>query len=192
MQKFVFCSGFGFNHNFWKHLISFFENKQYLYLDDNLNVDGDLIGIGHSLGMVKLINSGIKFQRMIGLNAFTNFLGNNEKLRRRRMHELNMFESELMRNPQLTMQKFYERCGYLSNSNEIKNLNLLDLKFLKMSVIASENTLIITSDNDTIVPLELIQDNFSDNQIKIIKNAKHMLGYTEAAIVYKEIMNFLE
>ena len=69
---FVFCHGFGFDATFWDPLRPYFAGTNAIYLDlgyfdkpfMTLYPDDstDFIGIGHSLGLKKLMSLNIRFK----------------------------------------------------------------------------------------------------------------------------------
>ena len=165
---FILANGFGFDNEFWK-LCQFFLKQNHKFLSDiNINTykfekNKKFIGIGHSLGFIKLLRSGINFSQIIGLNAFSNFLGNCAKIREKRSAELNTFEKMFRLNPRKTLLGFYKKCG----CNYSPAINLVeaakDFDLLRAEIIFSENIpiTILASTNDPVVPQEIITDNFS-------------------------------
>lgn len=208
---FVFCHGFGFDATFWDPLRPFFAEMDTVYLDlgyfneGNLNEDSyqstDFIGIGHSLGLTKLIQSNIPFKRLVGLHGFTNFLGSNTLLRRRRQRELMHLTQQFKASPELTLSQFYQRAGVGFNipvAGVVNQTRLLDdLALLAQSVSVPDDVplLILGSNDDKIVPPELIEDNFGvcpHVTISLVNQTQHGLGYLKPDVVHQHIMNFLE
>lgn len=209
-KHFVFCHGFGFDRNFWTNLASYFAHETCTYMDlgyfgqSNYKLTntsgGQLIGIGHSIGLIKLLNLNIKFDYLIALNSFINFLGNDELLRDKRTIELAALKHQFIKNTVPTMQKFYKRCGVSFQPNYIENINIT--KFLEDFTILAKSfdlykdtpTLIIGAKDDIIIPPKILHDNFSSYQnvqVKIIDNGKHSLGFTQTAYVASQIMSFI-
>ena len=212
MINFVFCHGFAFNQNFWCNLTQYFAGEKCTYLDSEYynspsspiteNKD-KIIAIGHSLGLLKLLCSGIKFDYIIGLNGFINFLGNDPCLQKKRRVELETLKQNFIKNPLLTLKSFYKRCGVPSFLSQIDNKKinldtmLMDLHLLNSNINLPTNipVLILGSEDDKIVPPALIYDNFdhySNAEINITNKGKHGLGYLEEAYIYKKIMSFID
>lgn len=211
MTHFVFCHGFGFNNYFWEYLAPFFARENCSFIDLGyfnqpsplLDFHGQkIIGIGHSLGLSKLIGLYENFECLIGLNGFINFLGNNQVLRKRRQLELKILEQSFIKNRENALKNFYNRCGvsglnsHCTMSDLNLNLVLSDLKFLNNpSYLPSIPTLILASNDDPIVTKELIGDNFFNHpniELDIINHAKHGLGFIKSLEVYERVMSFLD
>lgn len=212
MRHFIFCHGFGFDHDFWNNLVPYFAQEKYTYLDhEYLNKptsfisenQEQIIGIGHSLGLLKLLQFYKNFDCLIGLNGFVNFLGNDLYLKNKRYLELELLKQHLIKNPIATLRAFYNRCGIPSFINKINkeelNLDLmlseLELLTLNLTPPASTPMLIITSKNDEIVPVEVVYDNFlpyPNAKLVVTDCGQHGLGFLEEHYVYKEIMSFID
>lgn len=212
MRHFIFCHGFGFDHDFWNNLVPYFAQEKYTYLDQRcLNQPTTfitkhqerVIGIGHSLGLLKLLQFYNNFDCLIGLNSFVNFLGNDLCLKNKRYFELELLKQHLINNPIATLRAFYHRCGTPSFIDKINretldlDLMLSDLELLTLNLTppASTPMLIITSKNDEIVPLKVVYDNFlpyPNTKIVVTNHGQHGLGFLEEYYVYKEIMSFID
>ncbi len=216
MKHFIFYHGFGFSKNFWKNLSVYFINEKCTYLDSGyfnhqynyddyfkLDLINDkntkLIGIGHSLGFIKLLNLNIKFDYIIGLNSFIQFLGNNPLIRKKREKELKALKINLINSPKETMKNFYQKCGVPDDIENLDNLNLTtlinDLGYLSKTInfILPDNTLILGAKDDVIVPSSLLYDNFNqfnNVKIKLMENGKHSLGFLEDRYLSDIIINF--
>ena len=210
-RYFIFCHGFGYESTFWDNLRPFFFSDTCIFLDlgyfgskrDELKIPPftQVIGIGHSLGFMKLLNSNVKFDYIIGLNAFTNFLGNDLDLRRTRTLELERLGENLLKSTIYTLKRFYLRCGVSSPNKDLSDICLErlidDLEFLKSESNLPEDSklLIIGSEDDVIVPKELVLDNFErfgrDIELKFFPNGSHALGLLNSKSVYETIEGFI-
>ena len=212
-KHFVFCHGFGFDKDFWKNLAPYFAQEQCTYLDlgyfasnphhfSHSNNASQLltIGIGHSLGLTKLLQSGQQFDYLIGLNSFINFLGNNADLRKKREVELALLTRHFIKSPLNTMHNFYQRCGVAAEVGKIEKINtaiaINDLQFLKQSFDVPPNipTLIIGAYDDVIIPTALLHDNFAHYPnvvVQIIANGMHALGLLHADLISQKIKSFV-
>lgn len=206
-QCFVFCHGFGFDATFWNPLRPYFIGADTIYLDlgyfDNpcmlIHADDavDFIGIGHSLGLMKLMSLGIKFKCLVGLHGFIHFLGFDQQLYRRRERELMHLIKQFTRSPEATLMAFYQRTGVpwdLATRNAFNQTPLLkDLRSLAHPMQSNVQLLVLGSNDDKITPPELIEDNFSHHThvtIHILNHAQHGLGYLKPDVVYKKIRAF--
>ncbi len=202
---FIFCHGWGFNYTFFKFLIDeYFSNVTCYCLDlgyfgkKNLNLPNQnnvYIGIGHSLGFIKLISLNIEFKAIIGIQAFTNFLGFNLDLHKRRKFELNAMIRQFQINPIDTLMSFHKRCGTDYNiSNHFNTVQLMkDLQSLTtVHALPNIPILILGAMNDIVVPVELIYDNFgNDFKVTVFNKGYHCLGLYERNFVYQQIVSFL-
>ncbi len=215
-KLFIFQHGWGFDKNFWQNIMPYFKDEQCIFLDrgyfgnssplEDLPNNHLYIGIGHSLGFVKLLNniSNIKFDYLIGLNSFINFLGSEPKLQSLRKKEIALIKQGIKHNCLKTLEDFYQRCSLKfddKNYNEINNDLLvrdLDMLLTNYSLPNQTHTLIVNSKNDKIIPETIFLDNFNqykDKQATIyletLENGKHGLGYLHAKLIYNKIINFV-
>lgn len=210
MIQFVFCHGFGYDLHYFNHLAPYFAQYECYFIDlGYFNKPIKLpklkkhktIAIGHSFGLVKLVQMFENFDSLIGLGSFSNFLGQDQTLREIRQRELRSLQLSFMKNPISTLTNFYSRCGvaeYIDRANNSKlNLDLIlaDIELLTTNyTLPNVATLILTSDDDPIVPKSIILDNFSKQahvHIESITGLKHSYGYTQPFEVYKKIIRFL-
>jgi pimeloyl-[acyl-carrier protein] methyl ester esterase len=211
MKKcFVFCHGFGFDNTFWKNLAPYFSYESCLYidlgysgnkriLDFALSSEIELVGIGHSLGLIKLLSCNIKFKYLIGLNGFINFLGFKQEIRTTREVILNKLVNSFATWPVNTMLSFYKNCGLVAENEKISRLktNLLmkdlEMLFFRFSLPPEVPVLIIGAKDDIIVPPSIIDDNFQkDVVVSMFDKGAHGLGFFEAENVFNEISRFIK
>lgn len=214
----VFCHGFGFDSDFWCNLAPYFKEHDCFFFDlgyfsaketiiaPNFK-DYQVVAVGHSLGVLKLLKFSSDFKAIISLQGFTNFLGNDPKLHKKRQQEWQQMRTAFNYDPKATMLKFYSRVFNGSN-NELRQklaakIDLMNIKKLSLDlddlIIPSEakfnHMLSIASLDDQIVPPILITDNFaSSNKVKIVtyNSGGHLLGLVESGLVAQEIKNFLD
>lgn len=210
MNYFVFCHGFGFNPHFWSRIAPYFsaENCCFInlgYFNESSyepQITGDkIIGIGHSMGLSKLLGMSYSFDYLIGLNSFINFLGSDERVRKQRMAALKALRSSFLKAPDMTLQQFYTRCGAaaLLETTDFSNLSvdslLSDFTWLEKSYeLPAVPTLILSAADDIIVPHNITVDNFSryDNvTLETFSDGGHALGFTKPFAVYEKIMRFV-
>ncbi|AWD33115.1 putative BioH-like alpha-beta hydrolase family protein [Candidatus Fokinia solitaria] len=207
---FVFCHGFGFDASFWDKIAPCFSKEKCTFIDlgyfrrpshFNIPHDEKIIGIGHSLGLLKLLELHKNFERLIALNGFRNFLGFHPILRREREKELKMLENKFRTDPMIALDLFYSRCSTsllikCPNKEDLNSdLMCTELNLLRSTIVLpSVPTLVLASDNDMVVPPQVIHDNFSNTNIKldVIDNGEHILGLASPLAVYEKIMKFLD
>ena len=207
---FVFCHGFGLDSSYWAYLRPYFVQEKTVYLDLGyfgqeqmtlfFDASLDYIGIGHSLGLMKLMSLNIPFKALIGLHGFLDFLGLNACLHRHRTLELAHLTRHVVRSPGVALSQFYQRAGLTFDGlvngpiNQKKLLDDLDSLLTSRAIPPSIPMLILGSSDDKIVPPALIEDNFSHHpqvRIEILNQAKHGLGYLKSEVVYQKIMRFI-
>ena len=210
MTHFVFCHGFGFDTQFWERIAPYFSQEKCSFIDlgyFNNQMDYQylhnqrIIGIGHSIGLSKLVSMYNNFDYRIGLNSFINFLGSDQIGRKKRQKELNALRLSFLKDPDSAIRNFYIRCDIeeLIECTDFSNLNrdliLSEFEWLQKEYKLPEiPTLILRSNDDLVVPHAITSDNFSKQQyIKIdsIMNGGHALGFRKPLEVYRKIMSFL-
>ena len=210
MTHFVFCHGFGFDTQFWERIAPYFSQEKCSFIDlgyFNNQMDYQylhnqrIIGIGHSIGLSKLVSMYNNFDYLIGLNSFINFLGSDQIGRKKRQKELNALRLSFLKDPDSAIRNFYIRCDIeeLIECTDFSNLNrdliLSEFEWLQKEYKLPEvPTLILSSNDDLVVPYTITSDNFSKQQyIKIdsIMNGGHALGFRKPLEVYRKIMSFL-
>lgn len=210
MTHFVFCHGFGFDTQFWERIAPYFSQEKCSFIDlgyfgnrvDNTYLCNQrVIGIGHSVGLSKLISMYSNFDYLIGLNSFVNFLGSDQVERKKRQKELNALRLSFLKDPDSAIKNFYIRCDIeeLIECTDFSSLNrdliLSEFGWLQKEYKLPEvPTLILSSNDDLVVPHAITSDNFSKQQyIKIdsIMNGGHALGFRKPLEVYRKIMSFL-
>lgn len=211
MTHFVFCHGFGFDTNFWERIVPYFSQEKCSFIDlgyfnnrtENHYLHNQaIIGIGHSIGLSKLVSIYSNFDCIIGLNSFVNFLGSDQAIYQKRQTELKALRLSFLKDADTTLRNFYLRCGAaeLIEGNDFFNLDLdlilSDLQWLQKEYKLPEvPTLILSSDDDIVVPHSITSDNFSKQswvkQDGII-DAGHALGFRKPVEVYEKIMSFLD
>lgn len=214
-RLFIFCHGFGFDKSFWDNMHPYYADKSCLFLDlgyfgpEDVTLDiplniprgTEVIGVGHSVGFLKLLKLDIKFDFLIGLNSFTNFLGSHLELRHIRGLELESLKRSLMKSPNSTLERFYLRCGAQSfkrASPDIYLSKLLDdLELLQSDTTLPKHVkiLILGSEDDIVVPKSVVQESFfnreDDVSLKFLSSGSHALGLLNSQRVYEAIEVFL-
>ncbi len=234
-QCIVFCHGWAGNVSFWANLKPFFDAENintinFKYLDlgyfgnnhlikscsyNNLstyvqqNKQLHFIGVGHSIGLIKLLSLNIEFKALIGLQSFINFLGNDRLLNKQRKLEWLSLKQQFNHNSLDTLKNFYQlanleptfikdllnkknQCYYLNKNLLIQDLELLSVNFALHNNIP---VLIVGAIDDVIVPPELIFDNFAhlkNVKIDMLNTGRHSVGYRSAELIYQKIKFFLQ
>ncbi len=212
MVGFIFCHGWGFTQDFWRPLLPYFQDHPYICWDlgyfgpsscsmPDLTAHPNWVGVGHSLGMIKLLEHAHLFKALIGLQGFTNFLGSHRTVSKVRKKELAALKHAFYRSPEATLKEFYQRCGISSEEISLKHVQhdvlYRDLESLSLdyySILPHYPMLIMGSENDPIVPPTLIEDNFSSQKnvsLAMHSHGHHALGWHETPFVSHTIKNFL-
>lgn len=208
----VLCHGFGFDSDYWDHLIPYFSNYQIFNM--NLGYYGKktsslppmtsqkTIGIGHSLGFLKLAQLNYEFDLLVGLNPFLNFMGRQKEIRRRRQLEFNMLKSNLKSSPEKTLEDFHMRCGAPFEKAKFEHLSLRDLT-QDLDFISYEHPLpkakeifLLASEDDPVVPKVITEDlmrpAFSHLKVEFLKTGSHALGCLNPDLVQKKIKGYFD
>lgn len=189
-MTYLLAHGFGFDNSYWQNLIPILD-AEYEFFDRNIDLRKEYIGIGHSLGFLKLNNSGIKFKALICLQGFLNFCGNNSE----RIENLNRMIELCLKNPKNLLKFFYRLCGYNGKiPKDISAISLIkDLEMMKGSYFhCGARTLVIGSNSDKVVEKNIIENDFKNfAQIKYINDVNHTLGYSRSQEIFEAIHSFL-
>ena len=206
MLGFIFCHGWGYDPSFWNNLKPYFKNHPCIFWDLGYFNSSDLreteissikwVGIGHSLGFLKLLNCSIDWYKLVGLQGFINFQGNSSSLNKKRSRDFLRLQNNFEVDPNTTLSNFHKICGNMrpAYSKINKQTMLDDLVFLNTIYTLKKHCLIIGSDDDLIVTKELIEDNFAQYmQVKIVMHNKglHNLGFNEPEFVKNTIFDFV-
>ena len=196
MKNYLLAHGFGFTNDYWQNLVPQLNGNIHFLSDPNLDKEKTYIGIGHSLGFLKLNNSGLKFEALVALQGFLNFCGSSVRMQKIREAGIAKVRDRVLTNKNESLRQFRTFCGY---DKEVKTdipLQIL-LDELKMMENRYEHcgvkTLVIGSADDVIVPMSIINDNFSklsNTTILQLDYAKHALGYIKSQIVVEKIREF--
>lgn len=193
MTHLIFCHGFGYSPHYWSNLTPLLPDFTSHQMD--LGYYGDLvtpqipkdtpvIGVGHSLGLLKLMQQPYNFTALIGLNGFVNFLGNDPFINQKRTLELDAFELLIKTAPKMALSFFHKRCGVVDSGHNLnKNRLLEDITVLRQPVAVPQNLTIVATLDDIVCPPDLIQDNFAPNQIYMLESGGHGLGSNHPDVI---------
>lgn len=196
MKNYLLSHGFGFTNEYWKNLIPSLDGKVYFLDNKNIDRSKSYIGIGHSIGFLKLNNSNLNFESLICLQGFLDFCGKTERMRAIRIQKLKKITNEIQVDKIGSLAKFRLACGYDQQITEDLPLNELleDLSIMENAYKhCGVRTLVIGSIEDMIVPMSIIDDNFKDfNNISIIKTTGigHSLGYNKIDLILEKMNEF--
>ena len=195
MKNYLLAHGFGFTNDYWQNLVPQLNGNIHFFGDPNLDKEKTYIGIGHSLGFLKLNNSGLKFEALVALQGFLNFCGSSVRMQKIREAGIAKVRDRVLTNKNESLRQFRTFCGY---DKEVKTnipLQIL-LDELKMMENRYEHcgvkTLVIGSADDVIVPMSIINDNFSnlkDVTILQLNTGRHALGYLHPVLIAKNILS---
>ena len=203
---FVFCHGWGYSPKYWEKLIPLFKDANTYNINlgyygerdfDISKIPENSIAVGHSLGFKKLCEHADKFQALISIQGFTSFLGYDDNLNKTRRKEAMAFAKSVRKSPLETLSYFQESAGV--QIEDYNNLNVepltLDLNDLIVeSTPVTKPTLVLGSENDTVVPKKLLFDNYAriaSARLKFYTECRHCLGYLEPEDVYSDIISFI-
>ncbi|MGL9732871.1 MAG: hypothetical protein ACR5KW_02500 [Wolbachia sp.] len=180
--RFVFCHDWGFFYKIFQSFINkyFFQVLCYCldldyYEKINLNLlENNTFIIGYSLGLIKSASLNVKFNVLIVIQDFINFLGFNLFLHKKRKLELKAMIQHFQMDLIDILIFFHKKCGlnYNSFNRLIKQKLMQDLELLiTIYQLQYIPLLILGITNDTIVSRELIYDNFNKD-VKIVMHSR--------------------
>lgn len=197
-MRYLLCHGFGFSNGYWDNLLPYLDGEYEFWRDNFIVREGQAyVGIGHSLGFLKLNNSGIKFKALIGIQSFLNFCGNDPVRRKRLQKNLDRMIMQCKRDRDRLLEFFYSLCGYTGAGYTGLNRELLIADLLLMKNRYEHcgcPTLIIGSAGDAVVENWILQDDFaghSNIKLRYIDHDHHTLGFDRPNEVFELIKGFL-
>ncbi len=198
MTQLLLCHGFSYSSDYWVNLIPHLPEFTIQHLTDSITpeIHEPVIGVGHSLGLIKLMQLKIPYQALIGLNAFVNFLGTDPQLKKRRSLELKVFENLVKTNSKLAINSFHNRCGVsLEQSYSRQDQLIAELDLFRTAFPVPDRLTIVGAQDDIVCPPEILYDNFSPEHIIMLESGGHGLGYKHAeeiASIIKRKNNVLD
>lgn len=218
--NYLFCHGFGFSDDYWDGFVQLLEhfsgedNCSCEFFDAKFTPDKntEYIGIGHSVGFLKLNNfkrqnPKMRMKALVGLQGFLDFCGSDPAKRKTRIENLDKMIRVFGKNPENALRFFWRACGYPTEGTAIptnlsKNELIADLELMKCSFAhCSVPTLIIGSFEDTIVEPCVLFDNFCSSylkeaqnilQLSVINGVNHTLGFSKPTETLGIIQTFLK
>ena len=199
---FVFHHGFLMDKNYWQNILPYFKGEQYILLDAGYYgqkveahpEDGiEYIGVGHSLGVIKLLQTGFKFKHIIGLNSFLHFCPKHGD-------QLAQFYKNFAKNKLTAVKMFWRTSGikYVLKSIHKLKLDVLsgDAALLKQNFKSAElpPSLFISSTNDPVITPSMTHYNFDAMQnvkLLMLADGAHVLGYVKPEVIYRHIIEFI-
>jgi pimeloyl-[acyl-carrier protein] methyl ester esterase len=222
---FVLMHGWGSNADYWQNLIQHLDRNDYflyeqgyffssgnnqtsrndLYNFIEKHKDDQIIGIGHSIGFIKLLETNIDFDYIFGLQSFTNFLGSDSTLKFVTENFKNFMSKFITNTSQALKESYISSRIYeyfdeaLFGENNINySLLMKDLQSLKENKSyllnkISDNYHIFGTHDDLVVPSFIIKDNFPENKITFLDiNSGHSLGIFHSELISQEIFKKLQ
>lgn len=225
IPTYLLSHGFGFNDSYWDNFIRYLEqhnqakasaNKasiNYEFFSEDFKPDNqkEYIGIGHSIGFLKLNNFKLKHPEMnlsalIGLQGFLNLCGSDPEQKKLRQKNLDRMIKIFSKDLLSSLIFFYGICGYPTDKSIPADLSedklMEDLELMKSAFeFCSVPTLIIGSQDDVVIDRNILQDNFGKLldggsvptvQLRFINGVGHTLGFSEPKEVFEMIQKFLK
>ena len=121
---FILMHGWGSNSDYWQNLVQhldgndyfiyeqgYFANKESSKIEDlhkfvENHSNDKIVGIGHSIGFIKLLETEVEFDYIFGLQSFVNFLGSGSTLKILSANFQN-FISEFLKNQAQMLKDYY-------------------------------------------------------------------------------------
>ncbi len=217
---FVLMHGWGSTGDYWQNLTPLLQDNDYFVYElgyfNNINqtssqdlqnfIDshqGDkIIGIGHSVGFIKLLEQNVNFDYVFGVQSFVNFLPIEQM-----QTNFSDFVEQCKGDPIKTLTELYQRSDiydyfakYLENDGEHVNAALVvqdlqDLAINKSYLLdkIQNNYYIFGTEDDVAVPPLTINNNFPKDHVKFLDvEAGHGLGIKYADLLANEIFAVLK
>ncbi len=195
MKNYLLAHGFGFTNDYWRKLTPLLGGEIYFFDSPDLDSSKTYIGIGHSLGFLKLNNSGLKFETLVALQGFLNYCGSSGRMRKIREIALQKMRNKIIENKNESLRQFRIFCGYDAPITTDTALQMLlsELEMMEHSYQhCGVKTLVIGSADDLIVPMSIINDNFANlNDVTILQldSGRHALGYLYPKLIARKILD---
>lgn len=142
-----------------------------------MDLDKPIIGIGHSLGLAKLLDLKLPFKALVSLAGFTHFCQSKAFQAGTPPRILARMQAKFSLNPEQVLADFYASCGYTGPLSVAApmNLELLQHDLCRLMTLAVDlpeiPLLAIAAESDQVCPLPSQQAQF--NQITIIQGNHH-------------------
>lgn len=208
IYQIVWSHGWGFNADFFTPLCQALPKFHHNILDwgyfgkphiPTLDLHKPIIGIGHSLGLAKLLDLKLPFTALVSLAGFTHFCQSRAFQAGTPLRVLARMEEKFILNPQQVLADFYVSCGYKAFPFVAQPLNLQllqqDLSQLRtLSIDLPKIPLLaIAGKSDRVCPLSQQQAQF--DPITIIQGAHHFpqVNPVQTALLIQQFLkkNFL-
>lgn len=194
MIHFVLAHGFGFTDDYWRNLRPLLPGTCSMLGQPlpPLGASDIRVGVGHSLGFIHLIRSGFSFNLLVGLQTFLNFCGTGEE-RQARLSQVDAMIRLFRRDASHALAQFYQACGYHSKQSQRANAETLIRHLGELKEVCSlprSPALIVATRKDPIVPIHLVEENFSNSSAKLIcleEISHHSFGFLEASLAARLI-----
>ena len=190
--SYTFMHGFGCDSSFWDRILPLFSfpyivwDRGYYYSPCTDSINSTIrIGVGHSLGLIHLLESDISFDIYVGLQSFIDFIGGYSE----RKDQLNRMKIHLQNAPQQTLQYFCRRCGF-PYPDKNPDMNQIYIDYEKLyhryeHMIEGKTIYLCSTEDDVVVPYQITQKNFPKISIYKAPPAKHALGYLQSNYIVK-------
>ena len=110
MKNYLLAHGFGFTNDYWQNLVPQLNGNIHFLSDPNLDKEKTYIGIGHSLGFLKLNNSGLKFEALVALQGFLNYCGSSVRMQKIREAGIAKVRDRVLTNKNESLRQFRTFC----------------------------------------------------------------------------------
>lgn len=216
----VLCHGWGMSPDYWQPLLEHFPNTPTFvwdcgyYAPDSLAVIKPLpssdtsnthwLAVGHSFGVVQMLQSGFAFDGIIGLQSFLNFLGDDTTVASQKKG-LSVMQKQFEKDPEALMKGFYKSCqlpeAFQPDAKQANAARLgVDLAALETDYSSLAETygdlpsLWLASENDAIVPPAVVSATVTEwpglADLKTYSRGGHALHCHHPLWVAEQILSF--
>lgn len=203
MTGLVFLHGWGFGPEIWSPWADAFPKRPVALLDAGYfgpaqmtlpaNPDG-WVGVGHSLGFVRLLSMDVRWRGLIGLGAFMRFCPVPERNSGTPAEVLDAMLAHLDTAPADVLTRFLRRCGLKGRPSDLPDsvglarlredllvLRGLDLGPTPKLMASSPPVLLLHAADDRIAPVELAREAHGllpGSRLHVFQSGAHALPVT--------------
>ena len=207
MVQIIWSHGWGFNAAFFKPLCQKLACYQHFVIDWGyfgephlplIDLNKPIIGIGHSLGLAKLLSLKLPLHSLISLGGVTHFAQSKTFPAGTPKRILARMQAKFCLQPQQVLADFYTSCGYSAPPFDLINLESMKTELLQQDLnqlmtlsapLPEIPILAIAADADQVCSLSQQQAQF--NNLKIIQ-AQHYFPHNDPVQTAALIQQFLQ
>lgn len=193
----IFCHGFGLDKSVFDPLKSLFSEYHIIDWDlgyfgsQNLPISDNAIGIGHSLGFLKLYQKKKHFSHLVSLGGFFDFICESKIRKKALDYLIKQFEID----PKIALSEFYHSMNFKKDIPKPVNQDRLleDLEVLKTALSFQNDKRILSlfTNDDPIVTNAVSKKNFGNVQNFCFQDGGHLFIDKHKIDIAEKIKHFI-